>query len=753
MKQRRPNTLKIELIILASCLLALPTKAASASSRAALPMNLAACKWQASTGTHLTVAGNELDLQVKSLPTPELRRIECWAPLPGNRQMVVLGFHHGAVTEIGWTFAFERESGEFRQLHSGSQEGRFAFPVPASWKHDKRVAILIGIPGDNPGYLLLRDLRMEAAPDTLPPAPQPEYPQDNQRMTPPAADFLWSDSSPGLISGYDVEWQRDGARSEALHRTAYFPSAVQGAWPDDWLIPGHYSWKVRALNLHGRPGQWSKTMHFIVKTGTAKQTPDVVPSSKHPLFLVDLETSNPAPEWNLLPADVRSRLMIRIGGSLKHIQRTLDEAQREGIPIALQVNGPHNIIAGRWDRVPLALLALWAQRYTALKAFYICEQEVQGGIENPEVKNYLERLIALGSEQGRPVFWADANWGRNIWMDVEANAQFSQFLRAHYGYIYPLWKMNGGLEPYLAPAGLLGLWLSHAVAAWGTQPESWYWTEAGFTTLGIQRDYKEGVPENAPPVLFQELALLGASAGADVFSFEPGTDFFSSNSDGNAQEILVPLTRMLSRPVIPDQHTVEAAIKEQKVLEPADLVFRKYYTHSMRKFFSQTLGITYPFEMVPESGNCYWIPFVPKPAITVGERQRPGAYAPLSKACRPPAPGKAAVFKVGQTIFIFNSRVNWPSEETFSLRLAGAQVDGKLGVNGWVLVRTENSNEALLWFSARPGAWLVMKFDRPLLWRNRVENVKPSDWLGPASHIALDAAKRPWHILLHASHN
>jgi hypothetical protein len=255
-------------------------------------------------------------------------------------------------------------------------------------------------------------------------------------------------------------------------------------------------------------------MHFVVTAEAGSIKPDIIPSSQRPVFLIAIEASDPGSAWERLPSDTRSRVLIRMGGSLSYIQHALEAAQREGVPIALQVNGPHDIIAGRWDRVPLALLALWARHYTELKAFYICEQEVQGGVENPEVRSYLERLVALGSEQGRPVLWADANWGRNIWLDVEANAQFSQFLRAHRGYLYPLWKMNGGFEPYLAPAGLLGLWLSNTVAAWGVQPETYYWTEAGFGTLGIQRDYKEGLRQDAPPVLFQELALLGASAGS-----------------------------------------------------------------------------------------------------------------------------------------------------------------------------------------------------------------------------------------------
>lgn len=677
--------------------------------------------------------------------------------------MVAEGMHRGAVTETGWIFAFVRASGERRELNHSSQEGAFAFPVPASWEHDKNVSIFIGIPGDNPGYLRLQNLRLQPASDVLPSAPQPVSPEDGQEVTPPAADFLWSAPRAGQVSGYDLEWQCGDEKNQTAHIAAYFLSDAQGAWPTHWLSPGQYSWKVRALNPSGKSGPWSKVMHFIVRPEVARQAPDVIPNPKHPLFLVDLETNDPGSAWKLLPADVRSHLAIRMGGSLEQIQHTLEQAQKEGIPIALQVNGPHDIIAGRWDRVPLARLAQWAHQYSELKAFYICEQEVQGGIENPAVKSYLERLIDLGSEVGRPVCWADANWGGNIWLDVVADKDFMRFLNTHYGYLYPLWKMNGGFEPYLAPAGLLGLWLTRTVAAWGVQAESWYWTEAGFTTLGVQSRYKEGVQADAPPVIFQELALLGASAGAEIYSFEPGTDFFGPDSHQNLNTILIPLIRMLAGSVIPNRHEVQTAVTQQRILEPADLVFRNHYTDSMHQFFSHTLGITYPYEMVPESGNCYWIPFVPKAAAMAARHHQADSPSATPGSCSPPIAGDAAVFKVGKTDVIFNSRVNWSEEESFSLRLAGAVMSGKLGVNGWVVVFRENTEEARLCFFARPDARLVLEFNRPVAWQTLIgfgdqsgvttpqyeySLLKSSARLEATQHIELRAERRPLEILI-----
>lgn len=737
-------------ILLMLCVPASPAQAARSGAPSSSSINLENCSWQTSAGARVTAKNGDLDLTVKSMPQPEPRTIECWVPLPGNGEMVVHGKHTGDVTETGWTFSFIRTSGARVVRNYGTQNGVFSFPVPPSWDHDKRIGISIGIPGDNPGYAHFVSLSLQPALDALPAAPRLVSPTNGQRVTRSAADFLWANPNIGLVSSYEIHWQRESGKEHSKSIPAYFFSNARGLWTAHWLEPGEYTWKVRALNASGSAGPWSETMHFTVQPETGNRAPDIRPSAQKPIFLVDMEAGDPAPKWKLLPADVQSHLLIRINGSIDYVQHALEEAQRDRIPIALQMNGPHNIVGGHWRRKPLARVAEWAHRYSELKAFYICEQQVQGGIENPKVKSYLEHLIALGSETGRPVFWADANWGMNAWLNVVANEDFTRFAREHRGYLYPLWKMNGGFVPYLAPAGLLGLWLKGTVAGWGVQPETFYWTEAGFRTLGVQRDYKEGLRQDAPPVLFQELALLGASAGAEVYSFEPGTDIFDANSGRNVKMILVPLVRMLTDSVIPDSSNVKDAVVKEHVLDPTDLIFRRHYTAPLRKLFSRTLGIAYPYEMVPESGSCYWIPFVPSADTSTG----------TSKSCSRPVPGKAAMFHVGGTNFIFNSRVNWPGTQQFSLQLAGTQMNARLGLNGWVVVRNARDGESRLWFFARNGALLDMQFDRPVVWKKLNANGRQGgsggasgSWSAPVRRIELRAEAHPWDIIVATGKN
>ncbi len=712
-------------------------------------VNLASCAWNASQGAKLATSGNEIDLEVTSLPEPAPRAAVCWAALPGNGPMVVEGLHHGAVTETGWTFAFERSTGERLELYRGSQEREFAFPIPAGWEHDRQIGIVIGIPGDNPGYLHLRDLRLQPAADASLTTPELISPSEGQKVTAPAADFLWLCPQPGQVAGYDLEWRQEGGQPQKAHVAAYFTSDAQGYWPYEWLLPGEYTWRVRAQNLAGTFGPWSEMKHFTVRKEEAAQPLDIVPSTHRPVTILNLPYDDVSGAWALVPADIRPGFLFRTGGARPYIAGVLAAAQAAGAPIALQVNGPHNIIAGRWDRVPLAMLEHWAHQYPSLKAFYICEQQVQGGVDNPEVANYLERLMALGSETGRPVFWADANWGKNIWLEVEADQEFRDFMKGHYGYVFPLWKMNGGDAIYLAPAGLLGLWLSHTVAGWGAQPESYYWTEAGFTTLGKQLDYKEGVRTDAPTVIFQDLALLGASAGAQVYSFEPANDYWDKNPPhADLQNLIWPFFRMLDDGVVPSLPEVQAATVDERTLDSADLVFRSEYTPSIKHLFDRTMGIAYPSEMVPQSGSCYWIPFLP-PA-SVSKRESP---------CPPPSPGEAAVFRAGESTFVFNSRVNWNEDQSFSLSVAGARASGRLGTDGWVTIREGNGHQARLWFFARKGSDLMMDFDRPVTWRRLDDAVSHSvygssaessgAWSAPVQHLDFAADQNTWEIAIH----
>ncbi len=710
-------------------------------------VDLTSCAWKASAGVQVKAIGNEYDLEVSSLPEPAPRSAVCWANLSGSGAMEVRGLHHGAVTETGWTFAFERSTGERVELYRGSQEREFAFPVPVSWEHDQRIGIVIGIPGDNPGYLHLRDLRLQPAANIPLKAPELVSPAEGQEVTAPAADFLWSCPQPGQVAGYDLEWHPEGGDPQKAHVGAYFTSDAQGYWPYEWLLPGKYSWRVRAHNLAGTFGPWSELKHFTVLKESPAQPLDIVPSTNRPVTILNLPNDDVKGAWALVPADLRPGFLFRTGGARPYIAGILKVAQAAAAPIALQVNGPHNIIAGRWDRVPLAMLEKWAGQFPALKAFYICEQQVQGGVNSSGVAGYLQRLIALGAELGRPVFWADANWGRNIWLEVEARQDFREFLKEHYGYVFPLWKMNGGDAPYLAPAGLLGLWLSHSVAAWGAQPESYYWTEAGFTTLGKQLDYKDGVRTDAPPVIFQELALLGASAGAQVYSFEPANDYWDPNPPhADLVNLIWPFFRMLNDSVVPSLAEVQAVTVDEHALDSADLDFRSEYTPSFRKLFDRTLGIAYPYEMIPESGSCYWIPFIP-PSSAASRRESP---------CPPPTSGEAAVFKAGKSIFVFNSRVNWNEDQSFSLKFAGAHATGTLGPNGWVAVRAENGLQSRLWFLGRKGSHLVMDFDRPVEWRVPVDPALASGnspqatgaWSGSLRHIDLVADQQTWDVAI-----
>jgi hypothetical protein len=711
-------------------------------------IDLRECAWRGSDGASASRRGELLEIKVRTLVRPAPRTVSCSVHLSGNEPKIVEGFNHGAVTEDGWTFVFERRDGSLAHLYHGSQEGRFRFRVPSAWSHDPDIRVLIGIPGDNPGYLHLSLLELRAAPDIPATAPQPLAPLSGDSPTPAATDFFWSTSSLAAVSAYDFECRGAGGPNERLRLPAYFESDADRVSPPEWLAPGHRAWRVRAINLRGVPGPWSAWTAFDVLRPSPLRAPDLAPSARHPLFLMDLGGSDPPDVWREIPPDIRGHLLLRTGGSVRAIQKMLVATETNQIPIALQVNGPHDIIAGHWDRLPLVLVRQWAEQYPNLKAFYICEQAVQGGIHNAEVRDYLRRLIAIGGETGRPVIWADANWGRNVWLDVVADSNFSRFLRDNPGYAFPVWKMNGGFVPYLAPAGLLGLWLDHSVTEWGVQPESWYWVEAGFRQLGVQGDYKEGVRTAAPTVLFQQLALLGASAGATIYSFEPGGDLLSGGlGRGDAlQTIFVPLARLLLDSAIPSGEQVRNAVFQWRRVQSSDLVFRKNYSATLHHLFARTLGIGYPFEAIPESGACYWIPFVDD-AFPLATGRRGTGQTSREASCRTPAIGRAAVFRVGQFVFVFNSQVNWRKDQQFSFHTSWLHCSGVLGLGGWLEAKETNPGEVRLWFYARRGMRTALDFQPAVIWRPAEGG--PPDWSPrPISHREFVAGTAPDEIVV-----
>ncbi len=714
-------------------------------------VDLRSCHWQPSSAVRTLRLATRLEIRVRALAHPAARQITCWVKLPAATPEIIEGINHGAVTEAGWTFAFQFPGRRrMRLMYHGSQEGRFRFPVPRRAASGGRIGIVIGIPGDNPGYVRLPVLRLEPASTATPPAPIPLSPQPGDTLTPAATDFYWQAAAASTTAAYQLEWRRIQGATASLRLPAYFESDAMRGSPPHRLRPGRYAWRVRAISLTGNPGPWPRWTDFRIQPPARWRPPDLAPSAAHPLFLIDFEAGDPRSAWRGFPPDIRPHLLLRVGGSIPAIEAMLTAAQADNIPIALQVNGPHDIIAGRWDRLPLARLLAWARKFPTLKAFYICEQAVQGGIRNREVRQYLLRLIALGAETGRPVIWADANWGRNVWLDASADRDFSLFLRRHRGYLFPLWKMNGGFEPYLAPAGLLGLWLSGTVSEWGVQPESWYWVEAGFRRLGWQGDYKQGLRTDAPAMIFQPLALLGASAGAAVYSFEPGSDLLAGGlGDAHARRhVFIPLARLLLAGTIPSKMDVRRALRWVHRIDARDLAFRKSYRRRLRTLFRQTLGIAYPFEEVPESGSCYWIPFV-SPSAFRSWHTRP------HRGCPPPQPGRAAIFRAGHTVFVLNSRLNWNEPQRFQIALGPFGLAGKLGVDGWLVARSLGTAQtdrglrprhtaAALWFSARRGAPVRLAFQPGIFWKAAGE-----PWSRrPVAHLDFVAGAAPREILI-----
>jgi len=161
---------------------------------------------------------------------------------------------------------------------------------------------------------------------------------------------------------------------------------------------------------------------------------------------------------------------------------------------------------------------------------------------------------------------------------------------------------------------------------------------------------------------------------------------------------------------------MRGAVFQWHRVQSGDLAFGKDYSAALHRLFARTLGIDYPFEAIPESGACYWIPFV-NVSFSRAAGSRGTGETSKEAPCSAPVADRAAVFRVGRLAFVFNSQVNWRKDQRFSFRLSELHCSGVLGLNGWMEAKEGNPGEVQLWFYARRGARIVLDFHSAVFWK------------------------------------
>jgi len=181
-------------------------------------------------------------------------------------------------------------------------------------------------------------------------------------------------------------------------------------------------------------------------------------------------------------------------------------------------------------------------------------------------------------------------------------------------YVIPTHAMNGAVSKYMGHLGGMGLWLSGATDQWGVEGQSWYWHDCGYGTPGQCTGGSLAMPGG----IYATMYLLGASAGASVFSVEPGSDFWvgetkdwiESTFKRILNERLIPsrADMVAKTPVVYHMSLCEKPIDFHKI--SADLDFDRHEG----KLIRGTYGVfdrARDAEMIPNTPRYGWIPVLP----------------------------------------------------------------------------------------------------------------------------------------------
>ncbi len=579
-----------------------------------------------------------------------------------------------------------------------AEEGQYVVPLAAAtgWHGTVSFDLVVRLDGHARDWIELADLEAVAVADRPPPRPRPELPADGALVSAPALHYEWFQARDAL--SYDLEVARSPgfAGATATHVPAPYLADKLPYLPRDGelLPPGHWYWRVRGRSLAGRPGPWSRTSRFdVAPLPPDPRSPSLRISAEHPLVVLMANASRLGGAWASVPDSLKAFTVLRVEAlPSESLEAAASRAERLGIPIVVQLSGPHDYYGPVSSRIPLTEVERLFRAYPAVRGAYICEQAFR--VAPPEHRvmlDYARRLVTLAAAYGRVVLWADGHWGHNLWIDVGLDRALMDTLRAHPATLVPIWKMNGALTPFTAQGAVFGLWVSGAVRNWGVQPEGWYWYEAGLgdggRRPGVSRWFKEGDRAQFPPGFYGQMALLGVSGGATVYSFEPPTDLWAEGGGEpkpTARDVIFPvLTAITRRGLVPPRRAVLDAIRAVYLADSADLPWSLDYGR-MRPLYAGSYGISFPFAMIPETGRYFWIPILPRWRPDAAGGRRPlrlrGADLGDSASVRrrldalyPPQRGEAWVAQVGGLTVVMSAGETGVGSERFDLSLRGLE--------------------------------------------------------------------------------
>lgn len=316
---------------------------------------------------------------------------------------------------------------------------------------------------------------------------------------------------------------------------------------------------------------------------------------------------------------------------------------RACVPLVLQVRtwpGEWLPQSRQWT-VPVGEWSDLALRHPSVVGAQVVELNCFGF--STEERLYVRHLMQACAAQEKFLSWQEANDGTNIWLDVGLDREFFADLCRYGAYILPQWEMNIARSMYLCQASVWGMWLSQAVDHWGVEAQSWYWHTCGYTKLNtmderFDQGYRQGDRTAFPNTMWGQMLLLGASAGATVYSIEPTRDVVWTKDPATPLartylDVIEPFFTQLAVVGIPGLQEVLAKVQvayhadfsSEYDAQASDVdYFRARTTDSWRHgrqlhrgsgsgtWWKGSYGIGDERDMIPNTGRYYWLPVLPK---------------------------------------------------------------------------------------------------------------------------------------------
>ncbi len=535
-------------------------------------------------------------------------------------------------------------------------------------------------------------------------------PEEGQKITDVSLSFLWLNYE--KYGTFYLECSKDSKFKSGVYRKKIWATGQKRFVFIPWelLAPGKWYWRIGEKKNNGVV--YSEMHNFFIED---KLTPKPLVRNFSPenpsIEFVGLYISKSKFKklYFNIPSQIRPYCIFSLGLSTKYnIKKTkeiLHWAEELGVPIRIQIDSPD------W---PIAVIEKLFQEHENLIGIQICERAILSGNEKewPKVKQHISRLIKLCAKYGRTLKWDDENMcGHPVWLRVGSDIQFCKTIKKFKDYLIPTWELETPVLANMAHNCILGIWLSDMVTAWGIEPQDWYWHVA---------KYSKNV-KDMPISMFGQIAILGMSSGATVYSLESVTPLFNREGDLEylMKKVYAPLFKiMIEEKLIP---TKEEVRKKIKIVYHADFssdkeIKKSNLVEKAKMIYHGVFNNSWPYQVVPGTGKYYWLPIFPRytPKKVLNSYSaviKPNQFKDGLKAkkffdqyyTKYHYKGTAWIVKCGKGIYVSHTKDKEDIEQNFEVSLKDKiKIEGVLPIHSYLVIIPKSSGNVRIHTNGLP---------------------------------------------------